>query len=350
MTMSPRKTRLSDFNLMLVMGAVFAALAVGLWLKTGNIFFLYNFSIIGGSLMLGMGLWPLLPRRHKPWARRVSQVLVGGYLFFGLGMGLIYLGFGVIMPENMQIEGFWFWLFAGMSAASVMHYLIAKIAGPFVFNRGWCGWACWTTAVLDLLPWKKSPGRISGRWEYLRYLHFLLVVVVIFALVHHFNYGLSNTLGLVKYKDINPMNLRVYPSMWHIPELWWFLAGNIGYYGSGIVLAFTTRDNRAFCKYLCPIVGFFKIGARFSLAKISAKKGRCVDCKTCEMFCPMDIRLTEYIKSGRRITSSECVICMTCTSVCPNEVLRVSFGFDVSRQDHLRRRKIDGPESRTECK
>ncbi len=72
--------------------------------------------------MLGMGLWPLLPQRHKPWARRLSQILVGGYLFFGLGMGLIYLVFGVITPENMQIEGFWFWLLAGMSVASVLHY------------------------------------------------------------------------------------------------------------------------------------------------------------------------------------------------------------------------------------
>ncbi|MBI5674889.1 MAG: 4Fe-4S dicluster domain-containing protein [Nitrospirae bacterium] len=337
--MPKRKIKLSDFNLMLVVGAMFASIAVGLWLKTGIIFYLYNFSIIGGSLMLGMGLWPLLPRKHKHWARRLSQVLVGGYLFFGLGMGLIYLGFGVIQPENMQIEGFWFWLLAGMSAASVLHYSIAKIIGPLVLNRGWCGWACWTTAVLDLLPWKKSPGRVSGRWGHLRYIHFILVAVVVFTLVYHFNYGLSDTLGIVKYKDVNPMNIRVYSSTWHIPELHWFVAGNIGYYFFGILLAFIIRDNRAFCKYLCPIVGFFKIGSRFSLTKISAEKNKCTDCKTCEIFCPMDVSLTEYIKADRRITSSECVICMTCTSVCPNEALKVSFGFDVSREEHLRNRE-----------
>ncbi len=321
---------------MVFMGTVFAGLAVGFWQKSGSIFYLYNFSIIGASLMLGLGLWPLLPRQHKPWARRLSQILVGGYLFFGLGMGLIHLGFGVILPENMQIEGFWFWLLAGMSAASVLHYAIAKIVGPFIFNRGWCGWACWTTAVLDLLPWKKSPGRIPGHWGYLRYLHFLLVAIIVFVLVKHFHYGLPDTLGIVKFKDINPMNVNVYSSMWHIPELWWFLAGNIGYYGLGIVFACVFRDNRAFCKYLCPIVAFFKIGSRFALVKIAAEKEKCTDCKTCELFCPMDIRLTEYIKAGRRITSSECVICLTCTSVCPNDVLQVSFGFDMSSYDYLR--------------
>lgn len=86
-------------------------------------------------------------------------MLVGGYLFFGLGMGLVYLGHGVVVPENMQIEGFWLWLLSGAAQASVMHCAIAKIFGPLVTNRGWCGWACWTAAVLDLLPGKVPPGR-----------------------------------------------------------------------------------------------------------------------------------------------------------------------------------------------
>lgn len=331
-----RRIKLSDFNLMLTMGVVFAALAVGLWLATGFIFYLFNFSIIGGALMLGMGLWPLMPRKHKHWARRLSQVLVGGYMFFGLGMGLIYFGFGVVQPENMQIEGFWFWLFAGIAAASVVHYSVAKIAGPLIFSRGWCGWACWTTAVLDLLPWKKSPGRAVRGWGHVRYAYFILAAVVVYSLVHHFHYDLSKTLGIVLYKDVNPMNVRVYSSMWQIPELWWFLGGNIAYYGLGIALAVALRDNRAFCKYVCPIVGFFKIGSRLSLTKIKAKAEQCTDCKVCELLCPMDVALTEYIKAGRRITSSECVICMTCTSVCPNEVLSVSLGFDMSGRDYLR--------------
>ncbi|MFH0785078.1 MAG: 4Fe-4S binding protein, partial [Pseudomonadota bacterium] len=316
--MSKRKIKLSDFNLMAVMSIVFTVLAAGLYLKTGNIFYIYNFSIIGSSLMLGMGLWPLLPQRYKPWARRLSQILIGGYMFFGLGMGLIYLGFGDITPENMQIEGFWFWLLAGMSAASVLHYSIAKILGPFIFNRAWCGWACWTTAVLDLLPWKKSPGRMPVYWGYFRYLHFLMVALIVTVLVKHFNYGLADTLGIVKIKEIDSMNLTVYSSMWHIPELWWFLVGNIGYYGLGILLAFSNHDNRAFCKYFCPIVGFFKIGSRFSIIKIGTRKEKCTDCKACEQVCPMDIKLTEYIKSDRRITSSECIICKTCTTACPH--------------------------------
>lgn len=328
-----------DFRLMLTMGTVFGLLAVGMWLATGVIFYLYNFSIIGISLVLGMGLWPLLPRQRKHWARRLSQVLVGGYMFFGLGMGLVYVGFGVIQPENMQIEGFWFWLLFGTAQASVVHYLIAKILGPFVFNRGWCGWACWTVAVLDLLPWRRPAGRIAGRWEYLRYAHFALGLCLVALLVYGYRYDLSSTLGIVKFKDVDTREIAVYASLWRIPELWWFLVGNAAYYLAGVVLAVTLRDNRAFCKYLCPIVAFFKVGSRFSIIKIGAKQERCNDCKACERSCPMDIRLTEYIKEGRRITSSECIICKTCTSVCPNEVLKLTFAFDLSTTDHLRRQE-----------
>ena len=51
-------------------------------------------------------------------------------MFFGLGFGIIYLIWGKIEPENMQLEGFWFWLLAGQFAAGVIHYSIAKIFGP----------------------------------------------------------------------------------------------------------------------------------------------------------------------------------------------------------------------------
>lgn len=331
---------------MLVMGGVFATLAIGLWQLTGMIFYLYNFTIIGVSLVLGMGLWPLLPQQHKPWARRLSQLLVGGYMFFGLGMGLIYLLFGVISPENMQIEGFWFWLLGGISAASVMHYLIAKIVGPFIFNRGWCGWSCWTVALLDFLPWKKSAGRVSRRWEHLRYLHFVLGLGLVLILNCFYDYGLPQTLGMVG--DLPELTFPVsrYATLWEISELWWFLGGNLAYFGVGILLAWRLRDNRAFCKYFCPVAVFLKLGSRASLVKIGADSEACTDCKVCEKHCPMDIRLTEYIQQGRRVTCSECILCLTCTSVCPQQALQVTFGGDLGTKDLVWRRSDYFPRDR----
>lgn len=62
---------------------------------------------------------------------------------------LVYLGF--LCRENMQIEGFWYYLFLGVFEAATIHYVVAKIFGPLLFGRGWCGYACWTAMVLDLL-------------------------------------------------------------------------------------------------------------------------------------------------------------------------------------------------------
>ena len=100
-----------------------------MWLTKDNVFYLLNFSYIGTSIALGLLLFQL----NEKYARRIVQLLVGLYM-------LIYLG--IICQENMQIEGFWYYLFTGVFEAATIHYAVAKIFGPLLFGRGWCGYAC----------------------------------------------------------------------------------------------------------------------------------------------------------------------------------------------------------------
>ena len=93
----------------LMMLAIFETVAVTLWLTKDNIFYLFNFSYIGLSISLGVFLFI----RKKKYARRIVQLLVGLYM-------LIYLG--LICGENMQIEGFWYYLFSGVFEAATIHY------------------------------------------------------------------------------------------------------------------------------------------------------------------------------------------------------------------------------------
>jgi polyferredoxin len=79
---------------------------------------------------------------------------------------LVYLG--LICRENMQIEVFFYYIFIGVFEAAAIHYLVAKIVGPLIFGRGWCGYACWTAMVLDLLPYKTSNNRRIKRLGLLR--------------------------------------------------------------------------------------------------------------------------------------------------------------------------------------
>jgi hypothetical protein len=283
----------------LAMMAIFCVIALVLWRTTGNAFYLFNFGYIGIALGIGIGVYGALPRKRKPQGRRLAQFLVGLYM----------LGFlGLIRRENMQIEGFWFYLLSGTFAGSTIHYLVAKVVGPLVFNRGWCGWACWTAMVLDLLPHRRrTRARPSGALGYLRYAHFALSLAVVLVLWFVFRYRADEQ---------------------SFAELSWLAGGNVLYYAIGIGLAFALRDNRAFCKYICPIPALMKITSRFALLKISGDGEKCISCGACDRACPMDIPVSDCVGGGRRVMSTECIMCVECVDACRHGALDATFGVD----------------------
>jgi len=252
----------------------------------------------------------VLPKKQKPIGRRLTLFLVGAFL---IGFSISTMG-----HENSQLEGFFFGLLLGVIQMGVMHYMIAKIFGPLLFGRLWCGWACWTVMVLDLLPFKRPAGRLPGRWGWLRYLHFGLSLATVLLLVLVFGYrdGAAGTQAVI-----------------------WFIVGNLTYYAIGIVLAYALKDNRAFCKYVCPVSVPLKLTSRFSLIKIGQGAGQCNDCGACVKMCPMDVRIPEYILDGKRVLSTECSLCQTCITVCAQDALKLSFGFDLGGKDLLRERE-----------
>lgn len=260
---------------------IFETVAVVLWLTKDNLFYLFNFTYIGVSIALGLVLFSM----RYAYARRVVQLLVGLYM-------LVYLGF--ICNENMQIEGFWYYLFTGVFEAATIHYAVAKIFGPLLFGRGWCGYACWTAMVLDFLPYK-TPRKPRKKIGWIRYITFAVSLIFVCTLF------LTNVGGLERIM------------------FWSFLVGNILYYAVGIVLAFVCKDNRAFCKYICPVTVFLKPMSYFSLTRITCDKSRCVDCGKCKKACPMDVDMTN--NSRTRTNGTECILCMECVKACPKDAL-----------------------------
>lgn len=308
--MSEIKANITIKNLItpLVIMLTFWGIAIWGFIASGYVQPLIIFGFIGTSLGVGLGLYAVLPKKQKPIGRRVTLFLVGLFL----------IGFAIFMGrENSQIEGFFFGLLAGVMQMGVFHYLIAKIFGPLLFGRLWCGWACWTVMVLDLLPFKTPSGRVPGRWGLLRYLHFFLSLS--FVLTLFFAFGYRN--GAVGMQAVI-----------------WFIVGNVTYYIIGIILAYALKDNRAFCKYICPVSVPLKMTSRFSLLKIGQGTGHCNDCGACEKMCPMDVRISDYILNGQRVLSTECSLCQTCITVCAQDALKLTFGFDISKQDLLSER------------
>ena len=102
---------------------------------------------------------------------------------------------------------------------------------------------------------------------------------------------------------------------------------------AGITLAYVLQDNRAFCKYVCPIPVLQKITSRFALIKIAGYAEKCNDCGACNKMCPMDIRVSEYVLDKQRVLSTECILCFECVNVCAKGALDTSFKFDFSNSE-----------------
>lgn len=265
----------------IIMLLMFEIVAVTLWLTKDNIFYLFNFSYIGISIALGITLFI---KKYK-YARRITQLLVGLYM-------LIYLG--LICNENMQIEGFWYYLFTGVFEAATIHYAVAKIFGPLIFGRGWCGYACWTAMILDFLPYKK-PSKERKKIGWIRYIVFVLSFIFVVILF------------LSKAGNIEKI------------MFWAFIIGNLLYYAVGIILAFVFKDNRAFCKYICPITIFMKPMSYFSLIRIKCDTSKCISCGKCKKVCPMDVDMLD--NSRNRKNGTECILCFECAKECPKKAL-----------------------------
>ena len=279
--MMTRFKGLRKFMLPAMMWLIFFFFSITLWLTMQNIFYLFNFSYIGTSIAIGFLLFQL---QYK-YARRIAQFLVGAYM-------LVYLG--LMCNENMQIEGFWYYLFTGVFEAATIHYAVAKIFGPLIFGRGWCGFACWTAMILDLLPYK-IPQQPRKKWGWIRYITFALSFIFVSGLF------------LAQVKNMEQI------------MFWLFLIGNILYYIVGIYLAFALKDNRAFCKYICPITVFLKPASYFSLLRIKCDKSKCVSCGKCKKVCPMNVDVTD--NSRKRKNGTECILCFECEKVCPKNAL-----------------------------
>ena len=263
---------------------VFETIAITLWLSKGNLFYLLNFSYIVCSISLGLFLYA----KKVKHARSVVQFLVGMYM-------LLYLG--LMSNENMQIEGFWYYLFTGVFEAATIHYAVAKIFGPLIFGRGWCGYACWTAMILDLLPFKVPQNPRKEKIGVIRYVMFALSLIFVGSL---FLLQVGNLERIMFFS---------------------FLIGNILYYLVGIGLAFLLKDNRAFCKYICPITVFLKPMSYFSLMRVKVDKDQCIGCNKCRHVCPMNVDMTD--NSRKRENGTECILCFECVESCPKKALKI---------------------------
>ena len=97
--MGKKQAKTSEFNLKkmtvpIVVMLAFLTLGTIMWRSSGEIMALFFFGYIGISVGIGLGLYAALPKKKKPYGRKLSLFLVGSFL---VGFAAIY------GQENMQI-------------------------------------------------------------------------------------------------------------------------------------------------------------------------------------------------------------------------------------------------------
>jgi ferredoxin-type protein NapH len=251
------------------------------------------FPWIGFSISIGMYLRTILKGRKRLIGRKVSILMV---------LPCLLLFVPIVNNENFQLGGVLLIVLVGFFSKGFIHFAVAKIFGPLIWGRGFCGWACWTAAVFDWLPIKSRGNKIPDKYKRLRYLTLLISILVPLYLVFILNYN-------VRADYINKK------------EIYWMITGNAVYYLLGIPLAFIYSDRRIFCKILCPVSLVMIPSSRLSLIKVKPKQGECNECGNCNKFCPMDIDVMDYVRNKKTINHPECILCTDCSIVCPTKAI-----------------------------
>lgn len=256
-----------------MMIVLYALASVSFWLIFKDMATVIFFIILAVIFISFMSLYAVVPLKAKNTIRITNIFLISLLLF-----GLACIG----GRQNFQIEGFFFYLLTGAFGGVMVHFIVGKIVGPLFTGRTWCGWGCWTLMILDLLPFKKSDGRKQGNINILKYIHVILSLALVVVMVFVFKYSLHD-----------PNQSPDQPGL--MKALYWFLLGNGFYYVSGIVLAISLKDNRAFCKYLCPVSVLLKFSNLFSILRIKGDKDKCARCNTCVEHCPFNINIPDIL-------------------------------------------------------
>ena len=200
-------------------------------------------------------------------------------------------------PGEFSAGGVVLIVLAGYFSKGFIHFAVAKLFGPLIWGRGFCGWACWTAAILDWLPMKKKS-TIPLRYRNLRFLLLGISIALPVYFVFALRYDVRGTyIGKA--------------------ELGWMISSNIIYYLLAIPLAYWFQDRRAFCKVLCPVSLVMKVPARLARIRIRPSGKACTECGICNHSCLMDVDVMSAIRQGRKVDSTECVLCGTCKTRCP---------------------------------
>lgn len=195
-------------------------------------------------------------------------------------------------------------------------FILMIIVGltAILFGPAFCGWICPFGTVQEFFGKigkkifkKKFNNLIPYKLDkWLRFLRYIMLAWVVYA---------TAVTGKIIFADYDP-----YYALFN------FWTGEAAITSTVILLISLILSlfvERPFCKYACPYGAVLGLSNFFRIFKIKRASQTCINCKSCNKNCPMNIN----VASAKSVKNHQCISCMKCTSEqnCPVEKT-VNFG------------------------
>ncbi|RKX69742.1 hypothetical protein DRP53_07265 [candidate division WOR-3 bacterium] len=101
------------------------------------------------------------------------------------------------------------------------------------------------------------------------------------------------------------------------PLIGWHYYFKVSIFALFLLLIISSR--RFFCRVMCPLGAIYSLFNRFSILQLRVNKDKCIECNSCELLCPMGIKVYQ------QPNQADCIRCFECVKKCPTKAVYVGW-------------------------
>lgn len=199
---------------------------------------------------------------------------------------------------------------AYMSGALIIltFYLIVR-------GRTFCSWVCPVNTLLEFTEKLRRFIKVSDR-TYNRHTKKYLSLAVLF---------LSLLVGVPVFELFSPIGFTVRNVLFSFGIGIWIIAA--------IVIFELLISKRGWCRYFCPLGGFYQSFGKAGIFNVKFDHGACVGCDKCRSVCFADPVILEpgIFRESKFVVSGDCSLCGACVDHCPFDALKITAQLPMSR-------------------
>lgn len=276
------------------------------------------------TAIAGFGVYWAVKARHRiVWRRNLTIIAVQWTLWWGVPTTLVVLlgrnpwtplisrslnawplNIGAFSLDPAVGSGDPEWWHTVAVIGVVWAVFLTFVVIPLVtvrWGKLYCSYVCSCGALAETVGngfrHRGPKGDAPRKWERAGFVFIVLAAVATAADL----YGFRGLLGLY--------------NVW----VGTFLAGAVA------IGLYPFLGQRVWCRMWCPLAFWMNFWGRWSRFKITAEKGKCIDCNVCNQYCQMGIDIKSRALRGQDVTLADtpCVGCGECVVRCPMQILHL---------------------------